>query len=381
MTYSPFGIHTFTLFSTVIESEAFSIIADFKKYRDKTGEIKIITNDKYPNNYEIKYHGGKGIIWRIRYSQDFQGSIPIYCIDAIINPKVLSSGFPDYFNVANQEEIKIALTKLIEEAKKISNRLCESLSSRLNRVDYCINFDIDKLMIPCTAEQMMELIKRGNIPNHFEEHMQYDYTSRRMKSDKVTLYLKSKSTVVNCYLKGEQLKREYPQTPNIPSNIIRFEIQCKYNKISAMKKGYSSSDTETMIQLLSDKTSKEVLTKYFNRIIMRGNYYTLAEAIALIESKCFKLKKETRLIKALQYVNLCRGISKAKDKLPSDELIIFNRALRELVSLDINPVTIPKDWGMKYINNLMDSQEEMIRRMMNRETKKYPSTLLSATIH
>jgi len=360
MAYSFFGVHTFDLFTSVVEGEAPSIMADFRRYRDKTNEIKIITNKKYPNSYEIKYHGGKGLTWRIRYSHEWHG-ISIYCIDAIVNPKVLSCGFPDYFNSANHEEIQTALSKLPDEARKISGRLYELFPFRINRVDYCINFDMDRLQTGCTVEQMMELIKRGDIPHHFEEFMKYDKISHRMKSDQATFYLKSCSVVVNCYLKGEQLKRKYPQTPNISSNIIRFEIQCMRTKVFHINKNPLEYTGEAIDYMLSGDTAEKVLTNYFNRIIKKGQYYTLADAGSKIMDCQFKTKKEDRLLTALKIISLSRGIAKAKEKLNSDEAVIFSRALRELAELGINPVTIPREWGIKRIDNLLEAHDAVVK--------------------
>jgi len=320
--------------------------------------IIIIKDKEYPNNYAIEYRGGRGIRWRIKYSHEWHG-IPIYCIEARINPKVLSSGVPDYFNVANYQEIKVALGKFDTEAKKISDKL-ETLSSyKVNRIDYCINFDIKELRIDCAVEEIMALFKRGNIPNHFIERMKYDKKSHRMVRDIATFYLISQSVVINCYLKGEQLKREYPQTPNIPDDIIRFEIQCKYNKIFNMKKGRLLSSLETMDFLLSDEHSRDTVTSYYNRIIMGGDYYSLLDAARKIQSYSFSTKKEERLIGALKHIAICRGIAKAKDKLHGDGIIIFSQALRELVDLGINPVTIPREWGVKRIKNLLDATNDI----------------------
>jgi len=356
--YTSFGIHTFTLFITVVEHEAFTIIADFKKYNTMTGEILIIKDKEYPSNYAIEYRGGRGIRWRIKYSHEWHG-IPIYCIEARLNPKVLSSGVPDYFNVANYQEIKVALDKFDTEAKKISDKL-ETLSSyKINRIDYCINFDIKELGIDCTVEEMTALLKRGNIPHHFKEWMKYDKKSHRMVSDIAAFYLISKSVVLNCYQKGEQLQREYPQTPKIPNDIIRFEIQCKYNKIFNMKKGRLLSNAETMNFLLSDEHSRDVITSYYNRIILGGDYYSLADAARKIQSYSFSTKKEERLIGVLKYIAVCRGIAKAKDKLHGDGIIVFSQALRELVELGINPVTIPREWGIKQTKNLLDSVNDV----------------------
>jgi len=362
--YSFFGIHTFTLFTTVVEHVALSIIDDAKRYRNETDKIKIISSKKYPHSWDIKYHGGKkGIIWRIRYSHEWHG-FPIFCIEAIINPRVLSSGIPDYFTVANQKDIRPALSKFDIEARKISDKLGTLSSYKLNRVDYCINFSMKELGVNCTIEYMMALIKRGNVPHHFKERMEYDKISHRWVSDKTSFYLIGKSVVVNCYLKGEQMKnikQRYLNISDIPDDIIRFEIQCKYNKIFNIKKGRSLSNADVVDILLSDELSREVIKNYYERIIMGGDYYSLVEAIKKIESHHFSEKKEKRLIEVLKEIAVCRGIAKTKAKLNNDGVIIFSRTIRELVDLGINPVTIPREWGIKRIPNLLDATNDIFQ--------------------
>ena len=38
---------------------------------------------------------------------------------------------------------------------------------------------------------------------------------------------------------------------------------------------------------------------------------------------------------------------------PEYDIDDFNRSLRELSEIGINPVTIPREWGIKHIPNLM----------------------------
>ena len=74
----------------------------------------------------------------------------------------------------------------------------------------------------------------------------------------------------------------------------------------------------------------------------------------MILRRNFKLQKEHRLISTLEFVNSMRGIANAKSALKNaDNSDEFNRSLRELNELGINPVTIPKDWGIKTIPNLL----------------------------
>ena len=59
------------------------------------------------------------------------------------------------------------------------------------------------------------------------------------------------------------------------------------------------------------------------------------------------------MIRALELVNECRGI--AKSKLRSDDLKDFKRSLNDLDAILVNPVTIPRDWGIDYIPNLLQA--------------------------
>ena len=73
----------------------------------------------------------------------------------------------------------------------------------------------------------------------------------------------------------------------------------------------------------------------------------------IIHSKHFNSQKEKRLIEALQLVSLHRSIATAKSLLEGYKLKAFKHTLKELSSLNINPVTIPKRWNICHIPNLL----------------------------
>jgi hypothetical protein len=248
----------------------------------------------------------------------------------------------------------------------------------LNRVDYCFNFDIREIgildimgidtsgldetndVIKQAIERIMLLIKRSNIPNHYTEWEEYDSTCHRMKPDKNSFYLTNNSVNINCYTKYYQLKEEFSGCPNIEDSlyIIRFEIQCKYPKVYSMSRNMSDNlgfMKSVIREMMSDETSYDVVHKYFNKIIRKGDYYPLDKAKRIIESKCFCENKEDRLIDTLVSINNRRGISKAREGLEGKKLEDFKRSIRELEGLRINPVTIPREWGIKHIPNLLDA--------------------------
>lgn len=79
----------------------------------------------------------------------------------------------------------------------------------------------------------------------------------------------------------------------------------------------------------------------------------MQEAIRIIQAKHFNSQKEGRLIEALQFVSLHRSLAAAKSLLEEHKLEAFKRTLKELSSLNINPVTIPKRWDIGHIPNLL----------------------------
>jgi hypothetical protein len=117
----------------------------------------------------------------------------------------------DYITAATYADMHKAIEIFNLEKEKFSHRLGYFSNYKLSRIDYCINFCLSELGIPCTPEQMMILIKRGHIPTHFEERVEYSKVSHRWKSDKDSFRLESKSLVVNCYNKNSQLLKMYPQ--------------------------------------------------------------------------------------------------------------------------------------------------------------------------
>lgn len=125
-----------------------------------------------------------------------KNSFSVQGVMAVINPKVLITG--DYIIASWEDDLGIVERLYDREVEKISPHLLKFRECSLNRADPCLNIDLKELGIPCTPEQMMTLIERGNIPKHFEERKEkYDMKQHRMVTDKNSLYLESKSATIN----------------------------------------------------------------------------------------------------------------------------------------------------------------------------------------
>jgi hypothetical protein len=286
-------------------------------------------------------------------------------ISATINPKLLT-GIDDYVNASDAS----CLTKMIEafnyRARDISPLLKDFGSYSLNRIDYCINFNIDDFGVCCFPSLYMILIKRGDIPAHFEEYKKYDTVSHRMKGVD-SYYVTNNSLTINCYDKHAQLVKQYPDTPNIgyAFNIIRFEIQCKYLKSYNMMKRleYINGFEDKIAFMLSDDFCRGVLESYYYKTIGRGDYYTLVGAKKIIMKKRFNKNKEDRLIHALELVSKSHSVYKVKSRLYGTELDKFKTTLKDLGDIGINPVTIPRGCSVTYAPNLLTAHISQIERM------------------
>ena len=196
----------------------------------------------------------KGLRWDMRSNVSSTGYIKLNfvgedmpcIIKAKINPKVLS-GNVDYLTAATSDCLRNVEKAFNFETAKISPLLRRFDSYTYNCIDYCFNGDTNELRIGCTAEQMMKLMKRGNISSGFHERTKYDANSYRGKSCKDSFYLKSNSVVINFYHKGKELEANHPDNSFLDyyRNLIRFDVQCKYSKVYSMSSVIRAANNES----------------------------------------------------------------------------------------------------------------------------------------
>ena len=259
----------------------------------------------------------------------------------------------------------------------------------LSRADFCLNIDLKELRIPCSPDKMIALIKQGNIPKGYKERSQYDEKLHRKVTSKNSFYLEGRSMNFNYYWKYPQQADE--AHPNFlfresSHDVIRLEVQYKYPKLYPLarehkqeSKFFVSTDglsVEELYQkiiagemyrpsipvdvMLSDKVSDRVNRKHFVQIIGKGDYFTLDGARSIVESYNYRHDKEERLIWSLEWIRKCHGIARAKSKLHGMDLADLKRSLKDLDSIRVNPVTIPRRWNIEYIPNLLRAYDESI---------------------
>lgn len=399
MLHSSLGFHTLTLSLFLKRSDVLPLIKAFAKYSHDTGLIQIYLVDgknqyisyhpRYnddnafilPRNLSIKYYReDRGIKWRLRCN-DWNTGFKSYIVEATINPKILA-GIRDYITAATYDDMEAAITNFNLISSRISPLLGTFENYQITRIDYCINFDLAELTPGCTYEPIMKLIKRSDIPPHYKEWESYDVTAHRMKSRPGSFYLTNPYVNINCYSKYMKLQeqsqinkeRGYPPVPpdtlNAAKNIIRFEVQCKYHKtysLSGRAEASGNFNCNKYESLLTHEVCASEVGYYFKKVIGLGDWYTLQDAVKLIERQHFNTQKTKRLIDALKLVSACRSLSIAKTAFKGDDLNKFKQTIKDLSYLNINPVTIPKEWCIRHIPNLLDSYYNRVCEEINKK--------------
>lgn len=92
--------------------------------------------------------------------------------------------------------------------------------------------------------------------------------------------------------------------------------------------------------------SRDIILHYYKKCIRTGTYYKLDKAKELIDSNIKLTTRAKNTLKdTLDLINKCRSIYKARKQF-TGSIETFNKHLKELDKLGINPVTIPERWNI-----------------------------------
>lgn len=254
--------------------------------------------------------------------------------------------------------IDVAKKQDIGEIKEKFNKLISKNGFKLpslnqwlvSRIDYCINLET------LYVDEYTHLLKKGDKPYYWNE---IDIETP------TNLYLKGKSSTVNFYNKQSQLKDIQQENPNITDeqiklseNILRLEIQCYNSKVGYLKKKYDNLITpsvkfilteknipsKSLFLLFRDNISIDTITSALKRIVKSGDYQRKSIALQMINKSNYRKKVKDDLILIIKEISKQhQSIYKIRNNL--DELGImnkstFNRRIKQLGEMNINPVTI-----------------------------------------
>ncbi len=267
-----------------------------------------------------------------RYKNDYLN------ITIILNPIKLVN--KDKLEVIKEEDLEL----VYKGFKEVKNRIFIGLPSleywNINRVDYAVNIFMEHV------KEYIKLFQRADKPSIFNEL--YSTEAHRRKQLDGSFYLYNKSTIINFYDKENELMKKNFNTDGA-KNLLRFEVQCNKLKTNNIKykKGFETSHVKNYLKM---DLSEEYIKHYYNKTIGSGDYYKLSRAIEMINDSNYTEKMKKRLIEVLKGVNLHRSIWKAREKSVYSKNS-FNKYLKMIRALNINPVTIPNKWKIDYLKN------------------------------
>lgn len=328
--------------------------ADFQRYNQRSNSLQYDKDDQ--GNTVIKFrpssHGIEGIEWLIR--ADIWKDRRLAPVEVQVYPKLLI-GSRDDITTATYEDMSAIMAKFDSIAHSISPLLGTFENYRLDEINYCAYFDVNELLPGCTLEQLTYLIERARTLPIYDPDPTGNEKLGWTGFDPNQYLVWDGALNIICYRKNiGLLKRE--------RDTICFEFQCKCrsaldNNLRAER--HLSSKFNLYEDVLVQKVCNEIIDHYLTVIIGKGSWYTLQEAIAKIKQSSDDKATKIELIEDLKFVSECPNAAMAAERCQNDERFLL--ILGDLDKMGISPVTIPEDWGIDYIPNLLRAyhNEEM----------------------
>lgn len=329
-------IHTLTITHQILSPKTFDeiykgleIITGEKPRKIANGVYKVESLKEFGFTY-IKLSSQKR---DVKYRYNFMQ------ITVRINPLKLIER--NKLEVLKQEDIEEVKKIFAEEVQRIHNSLPRLEYWIINRIDYAININTPYV------EEYIKLFQRADKPRNFKEL--YCSKSKTRKQLDGSFYLISQSVNINFYNKEhERLSQNFNKDE--AKDLLRLEVQCKKPKTNTLKVKYEF-DSRHLEHYLSKEISYQQLEYYYNKTIGVGDYYKLSDAIKKVRNSNYTSKTKEKLINVLRAVNKCRSIWKAREESQYNSSY-FNRYLKQIRALGINPVTIPKRWSIEKLKNV-----------------------------
>lgn len=333
-------LHTFTITDRIITKKTYDEIYRSLDIISKNNNVNLYPVEGGYTTHALKDKGFTRITL-LKKSVDPKYNHPYMQLEIQLNPTKLLG--KDIIELTEEADLDKLRERFNEEIYNIHINLSKFHGWTLNRIDYAVNISTPYV------KEYVKLFQRADKPYSFNE--QYDLVCRERKQKPGSFYLFNKSVAINFYDKEDERKSQGSYVES-SKNVLRLEVQCNKFKTDSMKYKYEFI-TKYIWYFLTKEISDKTINYYYSKTIGTGDYYKLKEAIKIIHSSEFSHTIQERLIETLKQVNKSRSIWKARrDSNYSKES--FNSYLKKLRELNINPVTIPERWSVKYLPNVMN---------------------------
>lgn len=211
-------------------------------------------------------------------------------------------------------------------------------SHTLTRIDY--KKDV-KIKSPKERELLFHLLEKYTDKYRYKEKIKWgkDKNGTPLKYE-TTQYHKNKSVELVIYSKEEERIAKGEEIHSYDENVVRYEFRLKNRHLNSMKRTDKGIGRPKHLKTyFSSRLQKKYMEKDVLPIIHKGDYYKITEAEKIIEKSQFSRTKKERLRDFL--VLISRGSIDTPAKHMSKPT--YRQYLRDLETLGINPVLIPKN--------------------------------------
>ena len=294
-------------------------------------------------------------------------------LKVIVNPAKLLYGYDAFETIGATPEILNQMsTAFIEAMEEASGEtfLPSMKNWVVRRIDYAVDIHLEyPYQYP---HQYISLLKKGDKPKSYRD---------KAKGKTGSCYWGCASTTGNIYYKAAQMIQEGKshELAEKARNILRFEVQCKSPKVGYLRKKKDLESRE-LHHLFCREIAEGVLLSYCRRVYKTGDYYSYHAA----EAHMKRLGAAKRRLRACQNVLSAiaqtRSISEARKQLTEAGLIVknskppmelrysvaqFRRNCKKISDMNINPVTIPREWKINYLPSVYGMIESMLMANYN----------------
>ncbi len=330
-------IHTWTITHRIMSPKTFDEI--YKGLEERTGAKPRKVQEGYYVTEALK-EDGFTYIQLISKKVDGRYKYNFMQMSIIMNPVKLVA--KTKLEVIKQKHIEEVKKIFAEEVHRIHSSLPRLENWIVNRIDYAININTPYV------EEYIKLFQRADKPRNLKEL--YCSKSKTRKQREGSFYLFNDSVSINFYNKEhERLSQNFNKDG--AKDLLRLEIQCKKPKTNTIK-SKNEFDSRHLEHYLSKEISYQQLEYYYKKTIGFGDYYKLSEAIRIVRESNYSTKTKEKLINVLRLINIHRSVWRAREESRYNSSC-FNRYLKQLRLLGVNPVTIPGRWKVNSLKNIL----------------------------
>lgn len=349
-------IHTFELNNRISEKKAFKLLTDHYELKEVPRLFTELKRKKAAVKLLVSIPGI--ILASITYISD-----EYYRIYLRVEPQSLIIGRRtiEVFD-CSYDSVEALRTALDEAIEGLASTLPQSDKWFVSRIDFTKNLST-KYVKECVA-----LAKKGKDPYRYNDTINKPGSS----------YRASKCVILNFYDKFDHISKKIDANTygshliEEAHNIFRIEVQClNFSKLKHLREKFELPRKSNLYDYIRTDIAEWIIRYYYEKVVGRADYYSLSEAIKIVEATEWGTRKKANIKMWLRLIAQAKSVSKAREQfvagttLGSTETAIkgslntFRNYENACKEIGINPVTIPKDWGIKHILNPFKSIEGM----------------------